>query len=279
MTASPRVDWSLAVDELVPHFEPFAASQLSAWAARRPEAVVPLKSAVTERIYGLKPSDVAPYLRPPMAEWPFREGVRKAAWALPEIEDLTGGLPLALGFHRYVEAHGHVPSWTEAVRWFSHSDQVPIFLGPAWEYRSGLPEGDRQPRDRWKKAITWRIGNAYLSFVREMDFLSRMIHDHGVRLRMHILVDAVVKIDFWYGRHAVCAYIQNDVKQRKASPEPSTGIVHDACIGDRSMWTVENGIRRKLAWNEIKQASERELARIATAIREDRASAPEAAAA
>lgn len=276
--AAACVDWDLADAELVPHFQPFASEKLSSWESDRPSAVLPLRSAVTQRIYQLKPSDVAPFLKPPMKEWPFPESAGKSGWALAEVENLTGGLPLALGFHRYVEAYGHIPSWTQTTDWFTRTEQASIFYRPAWDFRAGLPERARKDTRRWQKAISWRIGNAYLSFIREMDFLSRMTHDHGIPLRMQILVDAVLKIDFWCGRHAVCAYIENDMKERKASPIPSStglvGLVHSVSMGDRRTWIEEKGIKRKLAWNEIKQAPDSELERVAQAIREDRPSQP-----
>lgn len=264
-----RVDWSLAVSELVPHFQPFADEELARWERSRPEAVAPFSAAVTEKIYRVLPEEVRPFLNPPLSEWPFRKGIRKGDWMLPEVEDLTGGLPLALCLHRYVEHHGSIPSWREAAAWFSRPDQAAVFLKPAWDRYNSTPEERRVSRDRWQRAINWRIGNAYLSFLREMDFLARMVHDHGIPLRTHILADAVLKIDFWVGRHAICVFIPNDKFDRKISPSPSTGEVHLLQIGDGSMWTEVNGVKRKLEWNEIKQAPEAELRRVAEAIKAD----------
>lgn len=268
-----KVDWVLAEREIVPHLEPFASKALAAWACRRPEAVEPLKTAVTERIYRIKPEEVRPFLNPPMKQWPFRVGVRKRDWMLVEVENMTGGLPLALGFHRFVEANGRIPSWPEASAWFMEPAQRAIFYAPAWElYRSADNDYDsKYSRERWQMAIVWRIGNAYLSFLREMDFLSRMLHEHAIPLRMHILVDAVLKTDFWCGRHVICVYIPNDKRARKTPPDVAlTGNIHNVEIGDGTSTVIENGVKRKLAWNEIKQAPEKELMRLAAAIREDR---------
>lgn len=266
-----QVDWQTAEKELVPHLEPFASRELASWAARRPQAVQPLREASTSRIYDILPMDVKPFLRPPMRDWPFPVGVRKKDWMLSDVENMTGGLPLALGFHRFVESHGRIPTWMETGRWFVAPEQAPIFYGPAWECHRSLAADRKVAAERWTRAINWRIGNAYLSFIREMDFLSRMVHDHGIPLRMHILADAVLKVDFWCGRHAVCLFIPNDMKARKVSPTAAaTGFVHDVEVGDGSMWIAENGKERKLEWNEIKQAPEKELAELAAAIREDR---------
>jgi len=268
------VGWDLAEEELAPHLQPFAERELAAWRARRPAAVEPLTEAVTSRIYRIRPEEVRPFLRPPIHEWPFPEGSGAKGRKLSEVEDLTGGLPLALALQRFVEAHGCIPTWREATEWFSTPEQLDVFVGPAWrQYHEGA---DTRPvpvsKRRWQLAIGWRIGNAYLSFLREADFLSRMIHDHGIPLRMHILADAVLKTDFWIGRHAVCVFVPNDKRQRKASPEASTGIIHEVEIGDGTRWVEEDGMRRRIAWNEINQAPDRRLAELAAAIREDRPS-------
>jgi len=264
-----RVDWERVESELVPHLEPFASREIDKWTRGRPDAVSPMQRSSTERIYEILPADVLPFLHPPMDEWPFPRGTRKSDWMVPEIENMTGGLPLAMGFHNYVEQFGRIPTWSQARQWFSDSSQSSIFHDPAWEKyranRSNIPE------ERWERGICWRIGNAYLSFIREMDFLSRMVHVHGIPLRMHILADAVLKVDFWCGPHAVCVFIPNDMKRRKKTPVAGiNGVVHEVMIGDGTAWVEENGLRRRLAWNEIKQAPEAELAKLASAIRADR---------
>jgi len=91
-----------------------------------------------------------------------------------------------------------------------------------------------------------------------MDFLSRMIHDHRIPLRTHIVVDSVLKVDFWCGASAVCLYLPNTFRERKASPTLVWGRVHEVCLSEKPK-----------AWNAVARASSADLSRLADAIRRE----------
>jgi len=213
--ATRTVTWTQAECEVLPLLGERGHDMLAAWRTRRPEAVSPLQGFVHGRIFDVRPEEVAPLLNPPMCDWPFKEGTRKEDWSIESVDNMTGGEPLVLAMHRFVEAHGRVPGWHDIKRWMGEPHVLPTFVAPAWDMYNALPQRKRPSRERWQMAIAWRIGNAYLSFLREMDFLSRMIHAHDIPLRTHIVVDSVLKVDFWYWENAVCLYIPNKYRKRK----------------------------------------------------------------
>jgi len=257
--ATPKeVSWETAEAEVMPLLGAAGRAMLAKWRRDRPSAVGPLQGFVHSRVFEVHPGDVEPLLNPPMKDWPFRPGTRKDDWRIRSVDDMTGGEPLVLAMHRFVEAHGRVPSWHDVCGWMMEPEVLPTFVRPAWDMYNALPEQERPSRTRWQMAITWRIGNAYLSFLREMDFLSRMIHHHGIALRTHIVVDSVLKVDFWCGASAVCLYLPNSYRERKASPDLVRGRAHEVCLSEKLK-----------AWNAVARASSSDLARLARSIRED----------
>jgi len=253
-----EVSWQDAEAEVMPLLGPGGKSMLSWWREKRPSAVEPMQGFVHRRIFDVRPEQVEPLLNPPIERWPYPLGATKEGWRIKAVEDMTGGEPLVLAMHRFVETHGRVPSWPDVKAWMSEPHVLPTFVGPAWQMYHGLPEELRPSQKRWMKAITWRIGKAYLSFLREMDFLSRMIHRHGIPIRSHVVVDSVLKIDFWYGSSAVCLYIKNDYHERKVSPRLVSGHVYDIALS-----------KRHKVWNEVARASDSDLENLADSIRGD----------
>jgi len=253
-----EVSWPDAEAEVMPLLGPRGKSMLSWWRDKRPYAVEPMQGFVHRRIFDVRPEQVEPLLNPPIERWPYPYGANKEGWEIEAVENMTGGEPLVLAMHRFVEEHGRVPSWPDVKAWMSEPDVLPTFVGPAWQMYHGMPEGLRPTHKRWMMAITWRIGKAYLSFLREMDFLSRMIHRHGIPMRSHVVVDSVLKLDFWYGRSAVCLYIKNDYHQRKVSPQLVSGHVYDIALS-----------KRHKVWNEVARASDSDLENLADSIRGD----------
>jgi hypothetical protein len=251
-----RVDWPTVESELLPVMGGCGERMLSGWRSHRPAAVGPLQGFVHERLFAVRPEAVEPLLSPPMERWPFPLTTRKADWAIAALDDMTGGEPLALALHRFVEEHGRVPDWPETVAWMIEPHILATFVGPAWSLFHTMPEPGRPSRPRWQLGIAWRIGNAYLSFLREMDFLSRMTHVHGIPLRFHIVADAVLKVDFFVGSSLVCVWMKNDYRERKATPVPAKGRVHDVTYSLKGV-----------GWNSVMRASEDDLRKLACEIR------------
>jgi len=251
-SAGRHVDWALAEAEVLPLLGNRGRTMLTNWRKRRPQAVDSMTGFVHRRIFDIRPEDLAPLLNPPLDRWPFPVGARRRDWHIPAVDNLSGGEPLVLAMHRYVEENARVPSWPDVVDWMTTPAMLPVFVTPAWELFHSLPDVARPERRRWQMAIQWRIGNAYLSFLREMDFLSRMTHEMGIPLRTHVVVDTVLKIDFWHGDDAICLWLPNSFVGRKETPSLVRGAVHDVIFRDRpTQWTsvsrVSESDLRKLA--------------------------------
>lgn len=255
---SREVSWATAEAEVMPLLGDRGRAMLEKWRRDRPRAVDSLQGFVHRRIFEVHPREVEPLLNPPMEEWPFRPGTRKEEWRIKAVDDMTGGEPLVLAMHRFVESNGRAPSWSDVCGWMMEPEILPTFVRPAWDMYNALPDHEQPSRTRWQMAIMWRIGNAYLSFLRELDFLSRMIHDHRIPLRIHIVVDSVLKVDFWFGASAVCLYLPNSFRERKASPTLVRGQVHEICLSEKLK-----------VWNAVARVSDSDLASLAASIRKD----------
>ena len=75
-----------------------------------------------------------------------------------------------------------------------------------------------------ERGFQYRVGNAYYSFLREVDLMTRLRAEHGLRIRYHVLADVQFRVDFWCGPVLVALWVRNPRYRdgsggRKQSPD------------------------------------------------------------
>jgi hypothetical protein len=127
--------------------------------------------------------------------------------SIREVEDFTTPYTYSYMLHGMMEHFRILPRW---------SDFWAYFRGKAdWAFYTPFKERfslDPSDRDRWMayhRALHWRVGNGYYSFLREVDLITRLRCDHGLPIRYHILADVLFRVDMWVGNVLVCVYIKN----------------------------------------------------------------------
>lgn len=179
--------------------------------------------------------------------------------AITSIQDFTCPFALHHIFHELIETQRIVPRW-EDFNAFVKRDVRGKWYEPLRNASGALPEikamiaalGKQEAWDRAKRAIQWRLGNFYLSAMRELDLFVRLRH-MGVPLRYHVLADVLLRVDFWTPDTLLCVYFENRrYRDRKHSTEDFfTGIpiVHTRFErqGFGKIWLAD-----KLAVNELR---------------------------
>lgn len=111
-------------------------------------------------------------------------------------------------FHYALESLGHLPTWPE-FREFSAHDETACEALWVPAQRKVAEEVEQFGRDAAYKAMRWRVGKAYYSFVREVHLII-CLHARGIDVRFHPLADALFRVDAWWGATVVSLYIRND---------------------------------------------------------------------
>ncbi|RDV82970.1 hypothetical protein [Ammonifex thiophilus] len=76
-----------------------------------------------------------------------------------------------------------------------------------------------------KRAIQWRLGKFYYSWLRELYVLALLRENHGLALKYHLFADLVLSIDAWYGKKVLCIRVPSKYASRKSSPPHGFTIV------------------------------------------------------
>lgn len=134
-----------------------------------------------------------------IADISFRE-------ALPQADDFN--VPFALEFmlHYFLETQGALYRWNDFYEWF----RSPSRGGPAYYNLFLKAYGkDGQLSYPLERALQLRIGNAYYSFLREVEFFTRIRSKHGIDLKYHMLADVLYRIDFWHENTIINLFVGN----------------------------------------------------------------------
>lgn len=143
--------------------------------------------------------DIAERSSPPLGN------VRKEE-QLEYVENFTAPFALQHLFHRCIEERRSIPIWSEYVKWMTGSPISALWYQPLRDLR----DRDHPTTDEaaWSRAVRWRMGKFYLSAVRELDIISK-IRTRGFDIKYHILMDVLLRVDFWVGRTLICTYAPN----------------------------------------------------------------------
>jgi hypothetical protein len=174
--------------------------------------------------------------------------------AVGNVNDATPAAPFNLMLHKLLETLDRVPLWQDFERY--HREHPSVYLEDIAKH-TGIPLdvflGDwlAHPVAR---AVRYRLGTAYNSFIREVHFLASMSGRHGINLSHHFMLDAVWKIDFLYGQTAIELYLANsdykhedggrklkcvDVNPSRDVLEVAFGERHDAGSYDKP-WLIDD---------------------------------------
>jgi hypothetical protein len=120
-------------------------------------------------------------------------------------------------FHGYIRKYNVPPSWEVYRDWLHSPPVVPYFVEPlrqgmGWKTTNGVTENTRID-----SALQWRLGNFYLSGLREIEALARL-RDAGFVLKYHVLADVLFAVDFWQGNHLFYLQVPNEFERRKTGP-------------------------------------------------------------
>lgn len=125
------------------------------------------------------------------------------------IHNYSPPVPLIYIFHSILEKMGRVPVWNDIKRYLFGEFRSLCWI-PFCKSRELNAEIPAQQQDkRIMDAFLWRMGNAYYSWLREVDLLTYLRRKHKLDLKYHFLVDAEWRADFVAGRILLELYVKN----------------------------------------------------------------------
>lgn len=226
--AAPTVtdfDWAIKAAAEAGNFD----SVYSDWVRRRKQAW-PDEWPMVERLfkdsrqtvlYAIKPSDVvAAVLVTNEDESQHALGdIRAEEARLEENEwaaDLSPALPMIMVFHDLMEKLGRVPLWHDVERHIvDHQELLLVYF-----LIGGNIRGKITRENLWTtpgmRAVRWRIGNAYYSFLREIHLIATLRSQYGLDVLYHPLIDAEWRADGVCGRVRIEVFIDNSRYKKDA---------------------------------------------------------------
>ncbi|MDQ2842662.1 MAG: hypothetical protein M3Y72_16795 [Acidobacteriota bacterium] len=142
--------------------------------------------------------------------------------AIRSIQDFTCPFALHYIFHEFPENKQEIPLWEDFDAHIHHRARDK-WWNPLRQSAGTFPDiqqlitvyGRDEAWSRVKRAVRWRLGNFYLSAMRELDLFIRLRHI-GVPLRYHILADVLLRVDFWTPDTLLCVYFLNSRSRQEA---------------------------------------------------------------
>lgn len=110
-------------------------------------------------------------------------------------------------FHGLMERKGTLPRWEDFdnfLRGAARKRYYEPFM-KAFDY----PNQTEQSIVELERGFHYRAGNAYYSFLREIDLFTRLRIIYGLDVRYHLLADTQFKIDLWVKNVLVSLFIGN----------------------------------------------------------------------
>jgi hypothetical protein len=212
--------------ETIQHFVglcPAWQARLDSWRAdpRYSAKVVPfVENMSVSVLYRLSPESIEAVCR--RTEHALGNIRRETAQSVRSIVDWNPSFALEHTLHHAVEALGEVPAYQEFRDFCAQPGSVgDAMLGqPARiAVRDAMSAG--ATRKAARDALRWRVGNAYLSFLKEAYVLTVLRHDLRVDARYHPLADVLFRVDCWAGHACVELYVGNaKFKDGRAGRKP-----------------------------------------------------------
>ena len=206
-----------------------ARRQLEEWSndPSRRETVVPhVLAHRTQALYKISLDDVGAIRRKRGGDdHALGEIKRWQAERVQRIVNWYPGFAFTHVFHYALEQIGHLYTWQE-FRWFCFDDPKAnaMLWSPAKQENAECMRHQGWSYDDVYKAMRWRVGNFYYSFIREVHVIA-WLRAHGLEVRSHPLADALYRVDAWHERTALSIYVGNkkfkegDKCGRKPRPE------------------------------------------------------------
>ena len=187
---------------------PQARELLHRWQAdpARPQVPRVVLAHATKVLYQLEPDAIEGTCR--ASEHPLGSITKAVASRVQPVVDWRPDFAFTHVMHLALERLGRLPTFQDFVGFCGGDPLGRAALGdPARQIREstcrqGYPAGDVA------KAVRWRIGLAYYSFVREV-YTIAVLRGCGLDVRAHPLADALFRVDAWTGRTVLSLYIRN----------------------------------------------------------------------
>lgn len=204
-------DWAWFEEFLAQRGE-LGQKQYKDWERRRgkianwPEIMAGFKALEHRVLYTLQNSDV----RTAIERTTHALGnIDKSAAKFDDIHNYSPPVPLIYIFHSILEKMGSVPIWNDIQRYlfgdFRSLCWEPFCASRSLDASKPVKLHDQRILD----AFQWRMGNAYYSWLREVELLTYLRRTHRFDLKYHFLVDAEWRADFIGGSILLELYVKN----------------------------------------------------------------------
>jgi hypothetical protein len=119
--------------------------------------------------------------------------------------------PFAIEYllHDCLERLGRMPRWADVVQYI-FLDRRERYIEPflsAFNLHGSPKASAGSPH---MKALQWRVGTAFYSFMREVHLLTALRQRHGLDVRYHVLADVEFKADLVAGETLLAVYVPNE---------------------------------------------------------------------
>ncbi|MGE0025593.1 MAG: hypothetical protein AB7O78_02655 [Thermoleophilia bacterium] len=199
--------------QVVAHFpgrSPGAAERLRLWREQpgKRDKVVPfVERCVTRFLYDVTPGDVEQACERTIHALGSVNGVEARSVSL--IVDWHPAFAFQHVLHFVLEDGRRVPAYQDLRDRARASSEVQMMLTQPAQDTVSQAIKDGTDRELARDAMRWRVGNAYLSFLRELYVIS-VLREAGVDARYHVLADVLFRVDCWVDDLCLSLSIKNE---------------------------------------------------------------------
>ncbi|WP_326950955.1 hypothetical protein OG439_20425 [Amycolatopsis sp. NBC_01307] len=152
---------------------------------------------------------------------------REDAERVPKARDWYPRFAFTHLMHHYLEQQKELPTWQKISRFFFRSDEGVDLIGRETRELVARIVQDGATEQLADRALQWRFGNAYYSFLREV-FTVVTLRSRGFDVRVHPLADALFRVDGWMDDTIISLWVANEDFRRDKGLEPA-GRKERAC--------------------------------------------------
>lgn len=267
------VDWGLFEREIVARGGEAARRHRDQWLdrARWNPAYVDIRGFVTAHdhaaLFSLGLDDVRRVTRDPDPALRTAHAIGDVRWheeGVRRTEKFATPWTLIYLLHGLMARMGTLPRWQDFDRFLRGAARA-RYYGPFTEHYgyATRPESEVAALER---GFRYRAGNAYYSFLREVDVITRLRREHGLPVRYHLLADAHFKIDFWVGHVLVAMFVRNPAYRQGAQGRKER-VEHRLDLGAFRALEIEMQMATARHANQPMLVAPEEVARTADLIR------------